>query len=66
MTLTLPAESGATIEEVAAWLSLNEGRTVTVAEVRQIEGRALRKLRAEFMRRGLSAWAVDPREVALV
>ena len=34
-----------TAEEVAAMLSIDEGRRVSVAEIRQIECRALRKLR---------------------
>jgi len=43
----------ATVEEVAAWLSATEGRAVSIHEVRRIEAQALRKLRQEFMRRGL-------------
>ena len=42
-----------TCEEVAAWLSDIEGRTVTVLEVRRIESQALRKLRSAIVRRGL-------------
>jgi DNA-directed RNA polymerase sigma subunit (sigma70/sigma32) len=44
----------ATVEEVAAWLSATEGRAVSGHEVRRIEAQALRKLRQEFTRRGLS------------
>ena len=36
---------GMTEEEVAAQLSREEGRPVSVAEVRRITGRAMRKLR---------------------
>lgn len=51
----------ATVEEVAEWLSLNEGRRVSIDEVRQIEAKALRKLRAEFARRGLGVTDLAPR-----
>lgn len=44
---------GATEEEVAAWLSANEGRKVTVQEVRRISAQALRKLRRALDARGL-------------
>lgn len=50
-----------TVEEVAAQLSIQEGRRVTCDEVRQIEARALRKLRAEFARRGLGVGDLAPR-----
>ena len=50
----------ATVEEVAAWLSAVEGRAVSVHEVRRIEVQALRRLRREFARRGLSAAVVLP------
>lgn len=45
---------GATVEEVAAWLSFHEGRKVTIHEVRRIEMQALQKLRIELQRRGLA------------
>ncbi|WP_301101098.1 hypothetical protein [Propionivibrio sp.] len=44
-----------TAEEVAAWLSAQEGRTVTIVDVWKIEAQALRKLRAEFARRRMSS-----------
>ena len=44
----------ATVEEVAEWLSFSEGGEVTVHEVRRVEAQALRKLRMEIARRGLS------------
>lgn len=44
---------GASIEEVAEWLSVAEGRPVTIHEVRRIEAQALRKLRQRFRERGL-------------
>ena len=50
----------ASAEEVAAWLSATEGREVTVHEVRCIEAQALRKLRIEFARRGLSPAVLLP------
>lgn len=50
----------ATVEEVAAWLSAAEGRAVSIHEVRRIEAQALRKLRQEFGRRGLSPDALLP------
>lgn len=40
-------------DEVAAVLSLDEGRTVTRLEVLRIEAQSLRKLRREVTRRGL-------------
>lgn len=49
------------IEEVAERLSLQEGRPVTVAECRKLECQALRKLRAELSRRGLSFEALIPK-----
>ena len=56
----------ATIEEVAAALSVEEGREVSPQEVREIESRALRKLRQEMARRHLRledlAPALDPLE----
>jgi hypothetical protein len=45
----------ATEEEVAAWLSVSEGRPVAIHEVRRIEAQALRKLRRLLQARGLSA-----------
>lgn len=50
----------ATVEEVAAWLSATEGRAVSIHEVRRIEAQALRKLRMEFARRGLSPAVLLP------
>ena len=47
-------------EYMAAWLSAMEGREVTVHEVRRIETQALRKLRMEFSRRGLSPAVLLP------
>lgn len=44
---------GATDEEVAAWLSKEEGRAVSVVEVRRIVIRALRKLQASLAHRGV-------------
>lgn len=41
------------MEEVAQWLSIQEGRTVTVEECRMIECQALRKLRRTLVERGL-------------
>lgn len=41
-------------EEIAAWLSAEEGRPVSVYEVRCIVARALRKLRQICRERGLS------------
>lgn len=49
-----------TQEETAAALSFQEGRTVTVQEVRQIECQALRKLRRELLRRGLHDADLSP------
>lgn len=46
-------EVHATEDEVAAVLSKEEGRTVTVHEVRRIEFTALRKLRRLLQARGL-------------
>ena len=61
MTQTKPGEyMAASVEEVAAWLSAMEGREVTVHEVRRIEAQALRKLRMEFSRRGLSPAVLLP------
>lgn len=45
----------ATVEEVAATLSFQEGRQVTVNEVRALEYRAIMKLRRELINRGLLA-----------
>jgi hypothetical protein len=45
----------ATVEEVAATLSFQEGRKVTVNEVRALEYRAIMKLRRELIIRGLAA-----------
>lgn len=40
-------------EDVADLLGREEGRIITVEEIRRIEARALRKLRKEFLIRGL-------------
>ncbi|HPT49720.1 MAG TPA: hypothetical protein PKZ22_05905 [Accumulibacter sp.] len=65
MTQTKPSEyMAASVEEVAAWLSAMEGREVTVHEVRRIEAQALRKLRMEFARRGLSPAVLLPERLA--
>ena len=62
MTQTKPGEyMAASVEEVAAWLSAMEGREVSVHEVRRIEAQALRKLRQEFIRRGLSPAVLLPK-----
>ncbi len=45
-----------TIEEVAALLSEEEGRAVTVAEVRRIESIAMRKLRSCCVRMRIRAY----------
>jgi len=50
----------ASVEQVAARLSAAEGRAVSVQEVRRIEAQALRKLRHELIRRGLSPAALLP------
>jgi len=60
-TIPTPAYNAATLEEVAEWLSLSEGRIFTRDEVRQIEARAIRKLRAEFARRRLDVTDLAPR-----
>ncbi len=44
-----------TIEEVAQALSIEDGRKVTIQEVRALETRALRKLRQVLQRRQLTA-----------
>jgi DNA-directed RNA polymerase sigma subunit (sigma70/sigma32) len=44
-----------TIEEVAQALSVEDGRHVSIQEVRQIETRAMRKLRQVLQRRKLTA-----------
>ena len=55
MASTPTTEPGiATVEEVAAWLSFQEGWPVSAEEVRRVEALTLRKLRAEFRRRGLT------------
>lgn len=41
-----------TVEDVAAVLTVEEGRPVTVNEVRMLEMRALRKLRQALLARG--------------
>jgi hypothetical protein len=56
--VSLPA---ATHEEVAYWLSVSEGRPMSIQDVRRIETQALRKLRAEFARRGLGVKDLAPR-----
>lgn len=48
------------VEEVAAALTVQEGRPVTVQEVRRLECCAMRKLRAELRRRGLTADELVP------
>lgn len=54
-------EVHATLEEVAAALSEEEGHTVTAQEVRRIEFMALRKLRRILQARGLSLRNLLPR-----
>lgn len=49
-----------TIEEVAAAMSQEEGHPVTVLEVRRLECQALRKLRRELERRGLTPEVLIP------
>lgn len=46
---------GLTAEEVAAALSLDEGRPVTILEIRKIECQAMRKIRSALAKRGLRA-----------
>lgn len=46
------SNEAATEEEIAAALSEEEGRTVTVQEVRRIEHQAMRKLRLALQVRG--------------
>jgi DNA-directed RNA polymerase sigma subunit (sigma70/sigma32) len=61
MTQTKPDEYlAASVEEVAAWLSAMEGRAVSIHEVRRIEAQALRKLRQEIARRGLTPAVLLP------
>jgi len=52
--------TAATVEEVAAWLSAQEGRPVTIHEVRRIEVQALRKLRQMLQERGLTTGDLLP------
>jgi DNA-directed RNA polymerase sigma subunit (sigma70/sigma32) len=56
MVIQRPTDrEGLTTEEVAAALSLDEGRPVTILENRKIECQALRKIRSALARRGLRA-----------
>lgn len=55
-----PMPIEATVEEVAAWLSAEEGRPVSINEVRRVEFQALRKLRRAFAARGMG-----PRDLVL-
>lgn len=48
------------IEEVAKALSREEGRQVTMDEIRRLEFQAMRKLRRELERRGLTAELIMP------
>lgn len=50
----------ATLEEVAAALSEEEGRTITAQEVRAIEFMALRKLRRMLAAMGLTSMNMLP------
>lgn len=54
------AQSEMTEEEIAAALSEEEGRPVSVGEVRRIEAIALRKLRRLLEARGLSPENLAP------
>lgn len=47
------ANHGMTDEEIARQLSLEEGATVTVIEVRRLLCQGMRKLRSALLRRGL-------------
>ena len=49
-----------TVEEVAAWLSACEGKTVTAEQVRMIEAQALRKLRRLLVELGMGAGDLLP------
>ncbi|WP_345798407.1 hypothetical protein [Castellaniella sp. MT123] len=44
----------ATDEEIAAWLSKQEGRPVTVAEVRRVVAGAMHRVRRELLMRGFT------------
>lgn len=55
-------EMRATAEEVAAALSEEEGRTVTVQEVRRIEFIAMRKLRRTLALMGLTSKNLLPED----
>ncbi|WP_417276400.1 hypothetical protein [Castellaniella sp.] len=44
----------ATDEEIAAWLSNQEGRPVTVAEVRRLVAGAMHRVRRELLMRGFT------------
>lgn len=44
----------ASVEEIAAWLSVAEGRVVTIHEVRRIEFEAMRKIRQALKERGIT------------
>lgn len=48
------------VEEVASALSSEEGRKVSVQEIRKLEAMAFRKLRRVLQRRGLSAELLVP------
>lgn len=50
----------ATDEEIAAWLSRQEGRPVTVAEVRRIVAGAMHTMRRELLMRGFTPDALIP------
>jgi len=53
-TIPLALQSEKTDEEVAAILTAEEGRPVSLHEVRRIEARALRKLRRALLARGMT------------
>lgn len=52
----------ATAEEVAEWLSVQEGRPVTVQEVRRLEAGAIRKVRKTLAAMGLTGANLLPEE----
>ncbi|HJV76573.1 MAG TPA: hypothetical protein VJ654_20335 [Noviherbaspirillum sp.] len=49
-----PGSIGASVEEVAEWLSAAEGREVTVQEVYRIEAQAMRKVLRALLARGIT------------
>lgn len=53
---------GATEEEIAARLTLDEGRTVSVLEVRLLITQALRKMRQRLAERGFTLECLKPRD----